>query len=157
MATLQWAIMCERAILEEQTGVVSLIAVLETVMLPPPPPSFLEDQQQRPVVPYRFYLVHQWARSNPEIGERVPGRILLLAPNGEQYGSSEFVVDLTAAMRARIIGQTIGFPLFGPGVYRCVIQTRVKTKWRKAGETEFGVAFVEPGATRPRPPSRQRH
>ncbi|MGA8939909.1 MAG: hypothetical protein WB439_12170, partial [Acidobacteriaceae bacterium] len=141
MATLRWAIACERAIIEEQTGVISLVAILETINLPPPPPGFLE-QQQRPVVPYRFYLVHQWARSDPAIGERVPGRVLLIAPDGQQYGSAEFVVDLTATPRARMIGQTIGFPLFGEGSYKCVIETKLRNKWRKVGETEFGVAFI---------------
>lgn len=147
MAVLQWAIVCERTVIEQQTGVVSLVAILETVTLPPPPPGFLEKQQP-PLVPYRFYLVHQWKRSNPDIGERVPGRVLLLAPNGQQYSSSEFLVDLTATPRARIIGQTIGFPLYGEGSYRCVIETKVRTKWRKAGETEFGVAFAQSGTPR---------
>jgi len=155
MAVLQWAIVCERTIIEQQTGVISLIAILETVMLPQPPPDFVEDPTQRPVVPQRFYVVQQWARSNPKIGERAPGRVRLLAPNGEQYGTSEFVVDLTAAPRARIVGQTIGFPLFGEGMYKCLIEAKVKTKWRKVGETEFGVAFAEPGARQPF--ARRRH
>jgi hypothetical protein len=152
MAVLQWAIVCERAIVEEQTNIVSLVSIVETINLPPPPPDFAKNGSV-PLVPFRFFVVHQWARSNPRLGERIPGRLVLLGPNKQQFGVSEFVVDLTATPRARIIGQTIGFPLYGAGVYRCVVEAKVRTKWRKVGQAEFGVAFGAVSA----PPRSRRH
>lgn len=140
MASLQWAILCERAIVEDKANTVSLISVLENVTLPKPPAGAI-PADQRPFVPLRFYVVQQWARSKSTIGERVPGRVLLIGPNREQFGAAEFVVDLTAAPRARIISQAIGFPLFGSGTYACVVQAQVRTTWRKVGRVEFGVVF----------------
>lgn len=154
MAVLQWVIICERAIVEEQARTVSLMSIVETITLPPPPPEML-TQEARPLVPFRFYVVHQWSRSNPKIGERAAGRVLLVGPNGEEFGTSEFVVDLTASERARVIGQTIGFPLFGAGVYKCLVQSKVRTRWRKLGQTEFGVTFVDGSANPQRQPTRR--
>lgn len=145
MASLHWAIVCERAIVEDKANTVSLISVLENVTLPQPPTGAI-PAGQRPFVPLRFYVVQQWARSKSTIGERVAGRILLIGPTGEQFGASEFVVDLTAAPRARVISQAIGFPLLGSGTYACVVQAQVGTKWRKVGRVEFGVAFSDNNA-----------
>jgi hypothetical protein len=154
MAVLQWVIVCERAITEDQAKTVSLISILENITLPPPPPELLQQGQQA-VVPLRFYVVQLWSRSNVKMGERVPGRVLLSGPNGQQFGASEFVVDLTGSPRARIISQTIGFPLLGPGTYKCIVQSQMKTKWRKVGETEFGVIFTDNAS--PRPKALRRH
>lgn len=142
MAVFQWVILCERVIIEESAKTVSLISMIENINLPSPPPELFKDGK-RPLVPFRFYVVHQWARSKPKIGERIPGRVLLVSPSGEEFGTSEFVVDLIATPQARVIGQTIGFPLYGQGVYSCVVQAKVRTKWRKVGGTQFSVAFTD--------------
>jgi hypothetical protein len=148
MARLHWVIVCERAILEEQARTVSLMSVVENIQIPRPPKSAGPDGS--PIfIPFRFYVVNQWGRANPKIGERLSSRIRLLAPSGKQYGSSEFLVDLVAAPKARVICQAIGFPLEGAGTYRCVVEAKVRTKWRKAGDTEFSVTFLD-GAKAPR-------
>lgn len=149
MAILQWTIICERAIIEEQTKTVSLMSMVENITLPLPPADFAK-QVPPPLVPFRFYVVLQFARSKPGIGERAPGRVLMIAPNEKQFGESEFVVDLTATPRARVILQTIGFPLMGAGLYRSLVQMKVRTQWRKAGQAEFGVVFTEQPVITPR-------
>lgn len=125
MAVFQWVILCERAIIEEGAKTVSLISMLENIQLPAPPPGLFKSGQAGPVVPLRFFVVQQWSRSKPKAGERVAGRIRLSGPKGE-FGSQEFVVDLTGSQRARVISQSIGFPLQGPGLYKCVIEARLK-------------------------------
>jgi hypothetical protein len=143
MAVLQWVIVCERVIIEEQVKAISIISILENIQLPAPPPMLASES----LVPLRFYVVQQWRRSKPKIGERTPGRLRLTGPKG-QYGEQEFVVDLTGTQQARVIGQAIGFPLQGPGVYQCVVETKARTKWTKVGGTHFTVTYMQQGRGR---------
>ena len=143
MARCEWVIACERVVIEEKAGDVSLIAILETVSTSRPPANMLPA-----VLPLRFYVAHQWVRSNPKIGERALIRSRLIDPNGEQFATQEASIDLTGSKRARIISQALGLPVSGDGIYRCVVEQKVRLKWRKAGETEFGFAFLPTGKSR---------
>ena len=126
--------------IEEQSKTLSMISMLENLQLPGPPPG-LAKRAQPLLIPQRFYVVQQWVRSKPKLGERAPGRVRMIGPRAE-FGTQEFVVDLTGTQRARIIGQAIGFPLQGPGVYRCVVETKHRTKWKRVGATEFTVTYL---------------
>jgi hypothetical protein len=147
MAVFQWVILCERAVIEEGAKTISLVSILENVQLPTPPRELTKPGQAVPLVPLRFFVVQQWSRSKPRVGERVPGRVRLVGPKKE-FSAQEFVVDLTGSERARVISQTIGFPLQGPGLYRCIIEAKLKMKWKTVGGTEFSVAYVDGGAAR---------
>jgi hypothetical protein len=140
MARLQWVVLCERAIVEDQAKTISLISILENIQLPSPPPQLLQNDQNV-VLPLRFFVVHQWTRSNPKIGERIATRVLLRDPTGKQYGSQEALVDLTDSIRGRVIGQVVGVPFRGEGVYKCVVQAKVRAAWRTAGTSEFGLIY----------------
>ena len=146
MARCEWVIACERVVIEDEAKDVSLIAILETVMTPKPPESVVRAAAaQGPIVlPLRFYVAHQWVRSNSKIGERTLTRTRLIGPDGKQFGSQEATVDLTGSKRARIISQALGRPVSREGMYRCVVEQKVRLAWRKAGETEFGFAY-QPG------------
>jgi len=141
MANFLWALVCERVIIEEQHKTVSFISIVENLNLPLPPANILA-QTPPPFIPFRFFIVTHWSRSKQDIGERVPGRVLLIGPNGKEFGKMEFVIDLTGAPRSRVIGQTIGIPLMGAGVYTCVVQSQTRTKWRKVGQVEFTISFI---------------
>ena len=141
MASFQWVILCERAVVEDGAKAVSLISILESIQLPKPPPAIQKSKPPYALVPLRFFVVHQWERSNPRTGERQAGRLRFLGPHG-QFAIQDFVVDLTGSRRARIIGQSIGFPLQGPGVYQCVVEARAKSRWRKVGSTDFTVVYA---------------
>jgi hypothetical protein len=141
MASFQWVILCERAVIEEGAKTVSLISILENIQLPAPPPAIQKSNPPYALVPLRFFVVHQWARSNPKSGERQAGRLKFLGPHG-QFAVQDFVVDLTGSQRARIIGQTIGFPLQGTGLYQVVVEAKTKSRWRRVGSTDFNVAYL---------------
>jgi hypothetical protein len=147
MAVFQWVILCERAVIEDGTKTISLVSILENIQLPTPPQELTKPGQAVPLVPLRFFVVQQWSRSKPRVGERVPGRVRLIGPKKE-FSAQEFVVDLTGSERARVISQTIGFPLQGPGLYKCVIEAKLKMKWKAVGGTEFSVVYVNAGPAR---------
>jgi hypothetical protein len=147
MASFQWVILCERAVVEDGTKTVSLIAILENILLPAPPPEVQKSSPPYFLVPLRFFVAHQWARSNPKSGERQAGRLRFIGPQG-QFAVQDFVVDLTGSQRARVIGQTIGFPLQGPGAYQCVVEAKTKSRWRKVGSTDFNVTYASESKVR---------
>jgi hypothetical protein len=66
----------------------------------------------------------------------------------KKSSAQEFAVDLTGAERAGVISRTIGFPLQGPGLYRCMIEAKLKMQWKTVGGTEFGVAYVDGDSAR---------
>ena len=146
MASFQWVILCERAVVEEGAKTVSLISILENIQLPVPPHT-VQKASPPVLVPLRFFVVHQWSRSNLKSGERQAGRLRFLGPRGE-FATQSFVVDLTDSQRTRLIGQTIGFPLQGPGLYQCVVEAKGKSRWRKVGSTEFNVVYLPESKTR---------
>jgi hypothetical protein len=145
MARFQWVILCERVIIEDQAKTISMVSLLENIVVPPPPPEMLRKGADSVQLPLRFFIVHQWERSNLKIGERVPARTRLITPTGKQFGEAETVVDLTVSLRSRVVGQALGIPVAGEGVYKCIIDAKIKNKWRKVGETEFGLMFQRAG------------
>lgn len=140
MARLQWVILTERTIIEAQSNTVSLLSIVETVNLPPPPAIELQPGQTF-LVPFRFYVNQQWARSDVNRGERVSGRVLLTGPNKKPYARTDFEVNLDVALRGRVIGQVMGFPYLGEGEYPIVVQVRHGTRWRTVGGTQFDVTL----------------
>lgn len=139
MAKVDWVILCERALIEERAGTMSMVALVENVTVPAPP---LEIAKQLFGVPYRFYVVTQWVRAKPKIGERVPARTILKAPHGKKFGLAEYTVDLTVNSKVRLITQSGGFPLAGPGVYSCLVQAKRGASWHTVGQTEFNVIYA---------------
>jgi hypothetical protein len=137
-------ILCERAIIEEQSKALSLVCLVENITLPAPPPELKVDGKQI-AVPFRFYVVQQWSRTKLAVKEAAEGRVLFKGPNGKQFGSVGFVIELRKTPRARVISQSFGFPLVGAGAYKCIVQLKGSKNWRTLQEAEFNVIFGDPG------------
>ena len=147
MATLKWLILCERAVVEQQTGSLSMVALVENIAMPSPPPELAEKGQI--AVPFRFYAVQHWARSELNEEEQPQARMLMIGPNGKDLAHNEYLVDLRLHPKANVIGQSMGFPLVGEGAYKCRVQVKTGSKWRTLGESEFRVTYVRPPLTPP--------
>jgi hypothetical protein len=142
VAKFDWAILCERAIVENQANIVSLVCIVENVALTEPPKELTADGKQLGV-PFRMYLVQQWSRSKAGTAEAVPGRILCKDAKGNQFALVDFSADLSNTPRVRIMSQLGGFPYAGPGTYRFTIQAKRGKGWRVVGETEFNVLLID--------------
>ncbi len=121
MAKFAWAIICQRALLD-QTGNVSLIQILEDFGIPAPPPD--------------------------KPAQKHKARLRLLSPAGTQFGLATFDVDLMQHQRARCIAEIPGIAYHGPGAYVVRVDAAAGSRWRSVGETEFNVhhnmALVSP-------------
>jgi hypothetical protein len=151
MARLEWVILTERTIIEAQSGVVSLMSLVENINVeqPPgqPPPGV------KVAVPFRFYVNQQWARSYADRGERIEGRLTLHGPNKKPYLVVPFEVDLEKSQRTRLITGLVGFPALGQGEYPAVVQVRKGKRWQTVGKTQFMVTIKDG----PTPPVATRH
>lgn len=143
MASLQWLLLCERAIVEDQAQTISLVSLLENIAIPAPPSPTAPDSQPF-FLPVRFWIVQQWQRTNPKVGERVAVRVQLMGPDNKVFAAYEAVADLVTTPRQRLMSPVMGIPLVSQGIYKCVVQHKVRTKWRKAGIYEFGVSYQTP-------------
>jgi len=136
VAKFAWAIICQRALLD-QTGNVSLIQILEDFGIPAPPPD--KPAPIGALVPFSLAIVTYWKRAHKNKPEKHKARLRLLSPAGKQFGSATFDVDLMQHQRARCIAEIPGIAYHGPGAYVVRVDAAAGSRWRSVGETEFNV------------------
>jgi hypothetical protein len=142
MASFSWAIVCQRALVD-QTGNVTLVQVLEDLGFPLPPQN---SPPPGAVIPFPVAIVTHWKRSQPDSAEKQRGRLRLFTPAGKRFASAEFDIDLAAHQRGRFIAELAGIPYHGPGVYVVRVEMLAGKRWRQVGETEFNIHHNVPPA-----------
>jgi len=140
VAKLDWAVLCEKAIIEAETRNLSLVSLLETVKGSRPADSRSELAKAR-LVPHRFSLVQQWSQSKGGKPEVQTVRSKFVAPNGKLLHVFETKVDLRNHAHARTISGFPGFPFEGEGDYTFTIQARSGKAWRSVGKVSFSFQF----------------
>lgn len=143
MPVLRWAVLCERAILEQPPrSVLSMVDVLEQVRIPRPPADI--DPKKTPFVALKFNLVSYWSRAKGETPTAFPVRIRVLSPKGKEVGkSSEVTIDLESHANFRAIMGLAGFPFLGPGTYVVALDMRKGKSWKNADKQQFEVVIFE--------------
>lgn len=142
---LIWGLLCQNAIIDRQTNLVSLINVLEEVQLPEEPPR-VEGTQPMIGLQGAAVLVMLWARSDEQAGETGHCRIQLRGPDGaHSVSSARAAIDLTAFLRIRFLAQFPGFPYVGPGTYHFEVQAEEPDQsWTTVFELPLRVALQPP-------------
>lgn len=139
MATLRWAVCCQRAIVDSATQSLSLIDHLERITLPHAPPP---ENGARPLLPLKFCLVAIWDRSKPELAERGEMRVRLLGPNGDELGQATSPIDLVSGSSARNFVNLPGLPLAGAGRYAFEVCQRSDDGWHEeSARPHFDVVY----------------
>jgi hypothetical protein len=139
---------CERAMIEEGTNSLSLIALLQNINVGRPSPS--ELAMASPV--FRWCVVGIWHRTPSDSEHSYEQRVTLTGPDGvlklEAFGR----IDLTKEF-ARTITMVNGFPTELPGSYELAIWLREdEGEWKKLRTYPLFVthktasALVEPPA-----------
>lgn len=140
MAKLDWALICERAILEADTSNLSIISIIESVILPKVPPIDLAKKSPPMLIPHKFSVVQYWTRSNAKKPETFYVRTEMIAPDGWVYSSADGKVDLMEKTSMRLIGQVPGFAWRGLGRYGVKIKLSSDSKvWRPVVTLGFEV------------------
>lgn len=124
-----WAILCETAVIDAETNLVSLINVLEEANVVGIVPKEEPKPGEIGVAPGKFVMVVMWVRSDVTKGERGFGKLTILSPEKKVLGSQEFEVNLLDFLRLRQKVQLPGLPIAGPGMYEYEIGYRSDGEW----------------------------
>ena len=99
-----WAILCDKAIINQQSNNVSLIEILDEITLVAPAPEPVTETSEEPNIFIDASLVASWARSDFNMPEKAQTRTRIVTSGGEGLLSNELEIDLTDDMRIRTIG-----------------------------------------------------
>lgn len=137
-----WAILCERAVVDQETNNISLFNVIEEVTIPAQPPMFLTDANAKNVLPTAFELIVLWGRSNSDVPERGLGRVSILIPDATPKITQEHDIDLSVFLRLRSKLRLPGLPVGGEGTYLFKIDGKLTGgEWTEMFELPLRVVF----------------
>lgn len=156
MAKHIWSVLCNRGLLDTQTNQVSLIDVVEAVRIRGP--RWPSESDEPVFVPTGLTLVTLWTRSDMAIPERMHGRLVVIAPDGQTFPGKTLDIDLHSAPRARAFMRLAGLPFKGPGEYQISVETRRSDDdaWDHNANVPVEVAFEEVLVPQPRAVSNKR-
>lgn len=148
MADHVWSVLCQRSIVDEEDGLVSLIDVVERIEVPAEPHG--EDRHaSRSTVNHPMQLVTWWIRSDPGEPETALMKVSLLDPAGKQLdfrqdlGKTEVEIDLEANPGYRVRTTLPGIPWFGAGTYHLIVEGREpEGAWRTVARLPLEVLLV---------------
>ncbi len=123
-----WSAVVQNSFVDRETGLVSLINVVEEITCVPP-------KNQHPAnppnsIPIAVHLVNQFWRRDPREPERGRIRIRMRGAEGQVLDMAECGVDLSHRKRQNIILKIDGIPYFGQGVYEFEIAESADGSWR---------------------------
>ena len=127
MATLVWAVICQRILHDQNTNFLSYIDAMDGVALP----TF-------PVVAPMLFVGTLWQlKDDPKFGVRV----CAYAPDGSLLlESNPFIPEIPLEQkRYRVNVGLTGLPLSGPGLYTFGVENLVNDQWVEVTRIPFDV------------------
>jgi hypothetical protein len=138
MAKLVFAVLCQDAIIEEESQILTLFRIIERVNVI----NVERMAEETPeFIPHPMKLVGLWHRSDPNKGEVTTLRYSMVDPSGKRADGGTMEIDLRENNSLRSIGRIRGFPNRGFGIYRFeVSQSQDGKHWKRAGSypLQFG-------------------
>jgi hypothetical protein len=131
-----WTVICQRALID-QTGNLSLIQIIDEFGLPPPPENM--PSPIGAIIPFAVSIVTSWKRAVADKPEKQLARLRLFSPQGKQFASADFEVDLIMYEKSRCLAELPGISYQGPGIYVVRVEATDGKRWRKVGQTEFKI------------------
>ena len=148
MAEHVWSVLCSRAIIDEDSHQVSLIAVIEEVHIRSSEEQIKQTIAEagkpgtRVAVGSKMEMVSYWVRSDYDKPESGTARIAIQIPNGDFLPWQEFPLDLQAKPGWRMRIQMAGIPIHGAGLYRFHVQQKFAAdQWGTVAKVPFTVDY----------------
>ncbi len=126
-----WSILCQQAIVNQETQTVSLIEIVERIQFGRLPAVEIE-LSSIDALPVAVTLVTLWQRSDPEQTETGRGRVQIKSPSGKIIGNPqplEYDINLADAARFRAIARFMNLPFAGSGTYQIATQLMENDDW----------------------------
>jgi hypothetical protein len=131
-----WSVLCETALIDQDSKLISLINILEQITIP-------EEPGPDKALPIVVNLVSTWVRSDLSVPGKGQSRINFVSPSGNTLQSLLNDVDLTNYERLRAKGQFRGLKLPEEGQYHFNVEFREDDQhdWSKVASVPFKVNF----------------
>ncbi len=111
-----WTVACQRALIDRESNLLTIVDVLEELTLD------ADSKGQAPefpaVAPLPFAVVSFWLREDPDTATEGIARVEIVGPNGEAIGQADGPINLRDHETFRTIMRMAGFPVVGPGTHR---------------------------------------
>ena len=126
-----WSVLCEKAVIDKDTNMISLVNVVEEVQaeavaVPLPGTTMPEGRaspERLPALPIELEIGSFWVRSDEDKEERSAARLHLFPPDGDgQVLGRAFDVDLTQHKRLRTRVRMHGLPVQESGQYEVAVE-----------------------------------
>lgn len=153
-------ILCRKGVVERDTGIVSLLEVLERLNLHGSAEVLGKQLSPGATIPHQIELVSWWVRSDFEKPEKLKFRFRLETPSGysgmmavsekplreklEELGDG-IEIDLTKTTGARLFLPMIGIPWYGFGIYWIVIESKQEdaNEWLENARLPIQIGALE--------------
>jgi hypothetical protein len=158
MAEHIWSVLCLRGVIDQLTGQVSLVDIVEGFRLDLTP---AEDSKLAKSVNLSMplTLVSLWLRSDPGAEETVEIRVPVITPDGSEIVPTNTLTAHIDKSRLRTFQKLEEFPNRGSGQYRLAVECRHNEAdaWRRVASIPIEVDIRAPeGQEAPGPMSRRR-
>lgn len=134
MARVAWAVLCQKALQDKETGAISMIEVLEQLVFSSNDPQL--DTANVATIPIHAALVVLTTRDNPDIPEpEAPIQLRVFGPKGKEIFSSEPLNgSLENHMNHRHTMRMEGIPFVENGVHHFCIYVPRGERWVKQAD-----------------------
>lgn len=116
-----WALLCDGSSIDRDSNRITIFNVLEEVQVGLTPP---QEPGQTAIIPMKYQMVTQFARSHEQTAERSIIRLRIVGPDNDELASNEFEVDLSRHLRLRHKNNFRQLPVGQTGYYRYVLESR---------------------------------
>jgi hypothetical protein len=112
-----YLVLCSKAIVDRETGAISLVELIDVAHVPSPLPA-----DRMVVAPLDFFVVSGWRRDNAMQPVTFPIRFALFGPQGDRHDLGEQQVRLVPNHLGIVAARVRGLPVQGPGQYRVGVE-----------------------------------
>lgn len=143
------SILCRRVSVDARTGAMSLFEVVEGLGLEKLAQA---NDDAEDVLPLEMSHVSIFVRSDPDVPEKLEGRLVLVRPNKKRARGTSFDIDLQDDFGCTSTIEIAALPIEGSGVYEFVTELKDgEGRWRQVASVPVLVEVTEI-----KPPVRQK-
>jgi hypothetical protein len=150
MAEHIWSVLCNKAIIDRDSGQVTIFEAIENLNLPRTKGEIaheIDGVEEEVAIQHAMQLVTLWVRSDLERPEEQHARVRLLSPSGQELNTWAVPVDLKSflSLRWRLVFQ--GVPWRGPGRYWYVVEMKDGEEWGQRCRVPLVLTLKKPPAS----------
>lgn len=145
MVKLNWAVFCERAVIDSTTNSLTLMQILDEIHPSRPPPEILKEAAGRPIAAqFTCAIVTLWERpSIKDATSPAEVKIELFDPKNNLVIQAQQMLDFKSALRSRMLANLTALPVHLEGTYVWRISLSTSRRWKPSGEISYQLSYID--------------